>query len=300
MMGADTRSRRDVSPDHTSAQTPKLARAEWLLSRGMLYVVLIFIAIVCIAPIVMLYSGALQSARELYRGTTILPLEPKWDNFRKVWIDSKFYVYFLNSILYSAVAVTATLVISSMAAFSFARLRFRGKNLFLLLVFTILIVPASASFIPLYAVLVRLHLTNTRTGYLLPMISAALPLSIFILQRFFATIPKEIEEAAVLDGTSLGGLYFRIMLPLVKPGLAAVAVLTLVSTWNEFLLALVVFRDQSLMPVQQGLVQFNSSERPEQELMLAAAAIAIFPVLIAYILAQKAIIRGVMAGAVRG
>jgi multiple sugar transport system permease protein/raffinose/stachyose/melibiose transport system permease protein len=203
-------------------------------------------------------------------------------------------------VLYSAVAVTATLVISSMAAFAFARLRFRGKNLFLLLVFTILIVPASASFIPLYAVLVKLHLTNTRIGYLLPVISAALPLSIFILQRFFATIPKEIEEAAVLDGASLGGLYFHIMLPLVKPGLAAVAVLTLVSTWNEFLLALVVFRDQSLMPVQQGLVQFNSSERPEQELMLAAAAIAILPVLVAYVVAQKAIIRGVMAGAVRG
>ncbi|HET8524733.1 MAG TPA: carbohydrate ABC transporter permease [Thermomicrobiales bacterium] len=293
--------RRPGSPsDHPSSGAPRSALVGQFVSRAALYILLAIIAILCIAPIVMLYSGSLQTARELYRGTTLIPTSPKWENFHKVWVDSKFYVYFLNSVLYSAVAVTATLVISSMAAFAFARLRFRGKNLFLLLVFTILIVPASASFIPLYAVLVKLHLTNTRIGYLLPVISAALPLSIFILQRFFATIPKEIEEAAVLDGASLGGLYFHIMLPLVKPGLAAVAVLTLVSTWNEFLLALVVFRDQSLMPVQQGLVQFNSSERPEQELMLAAAAIAILPVLVAYVVAQKAIIRGVMAGAVRG
>jgi ABC-type glycerol-3-phosphate transport system permease component len=217
-----------------------------------------------------------------------------------VWLDSEFYVYFVNSIVYSVITVSAVLLIASMAAFAFARLRFPGKNLLMLLVVVILVVPASASFIPLYSVLVQFGLTNTQIGYLLPVISAALPLSIFVLQRFFATIPKEIEEAAILDGASLPKLYYQIMLPLVRPGLAAVAVLTLVSTWNEFLLALVVFRDHTLMPVQQGLVQFNSSERPQQELMLAAAGIAILPVLIAYLLAQRAIIQGVMAGAVRG
>lgn len=271
-----------------------------LLSRTGLYTLLIIVAIVCLTPIALLFTGSVQTAQELYRGTVLLPTSPVWGNFATVWVDSAFYVYFLNSVLYSTIAVGVTLLFSSMAAFAFARLQFRGKNVMLLLVLTILIVPASASFIPLYAVLVQLDLTNTRIGYLLPVISAALPLSTFILQRFFALVPKEIEEAAVLDGASLPQVYSQVMLPLVRPGLAAVAVLTLVSTWNEFLLALVVFRDQELMPVQQGLVQFNSTERPEQELMLAAAAIAIFPVLVAYIVAQKAIIRGVMAGAVRG
>lgn len=271
-----------------------------ILSRTGLYTLLLTVAIVCLAPIALLFSGSVQTAQELYRGTVLIPTSPVWSNFSRVWVDSAFYVYFLNSVLYSTIAVGVTLLFASMAAFAFARLQFRGKNLMMLLVLMILIVPASASFIPLYAVLVQLDLTNTRVGYLLPVISAALPLSIFILQRFFALIPKEIEEAAVLDGASLPQVYSQIMLPLVRPGLAAVAVLTLVSTWNEFLLALVVFRDQKLMPVQQGLVQFNSTERPEQELMLAAAAIAIFPVLMAYIIAQKAIIRGIMAGAVRG
>jgi ABC-type glycerol-3-phosphate transport system permease component len=276
------------------------SRKASVVGRVGLYALLIGVALVILAPLALLYSGALQTAQQLYRGLTLFPTTPQWGNFYRVWVESEFYVYFLNSVIYSTIAVASTLLISSMCAFAFARLRFRGKTLLILLVFTILIVPASASFIPLYAVLVQLRLTNTQIGYLLPVISAALPLSIFILQRFFAVIPREIEEAAILDGASLLTLYFDIMLPLVRPGLAAVAVLTLVSTWNEFLLALVVFRDQSLMPVQQGLVQFNSSERPQQEMMLTAAAIAILPVLIAYILAQRAIIRGVMEGAVRG
>lgn len=294
-----------VSNQTAPAQNPRpraKGGARWSmgLGRGGLYVLLIAVAAVCLAPIVLLYSGSLQTSRELYRGLTFFPAVPQWENFRRVWVDSEFYVYFVNSIVYSVITVSAVLLIASMAAFAFARLRFPGKNLLMLLVVIILVVPASASFIPLYSVLVQFGLTNTQIGYLLPVISAALPLSIFVLQRFFATIPKEIEEAAILDGASLPKLYYQIMLPLVRPGLAAVAVLTLVSTWNEFLLALVVFRDHTLMPVQQGLVQFNSSERPQQELMLAAAGIAILPVLIAYLVAQRAIIQGVMAGAVRG
>lgn len=289
------------APSRGASPRPAGGR-QWgtILGRSGLYLLLVVVALVCLVPLVLLYSGALQTARELYRGLTFFPAVPQWENFRKVWIDSEFYVYFLNSVVYSAIAVSAVLLIASMCAFAFARLRFPGKNLLILLVVIILVVPASASFIPLYAVLVQLGLTNTQVGYLLPVISAALPLSIFILQRFFSAIPREIEEAAVLDGASLPKLYYQIMLPLVRPGLAAVAVLTLVSTWNEFLLAVVIFRDQTLMPVQQGLVQFNSSERPQQELMLAAAAIAILPVLVAYVIAQRAIIRGIMAGAVRG
>jgi ABC-type glycerol-3-phosphate transport system permease component len=290
------------APRALAQQRPNRDSSRWFrgLGRGGLYVLLLAVAAVCLVPLVLLYSGALQTSRELYRGLTFFPAVPQWENFRRVWLDSEFYVYFVNSIIYSVITVSAVLVISSMCAFAFARLRFPGMNLLMLMVVIILVVPASASFIPLYSVLVQFGLTNTRLGYLLPVISAALPLSIFVLQRFFSAIPREIEEAAILDGASLPKLYFQIMLPLVRPGLAAVAVLTLVSTWNEFLLALVVFRDHTLMPVQQGLVQFNSSERPQQELMLAAAGIAILPVLIAFLVAQKAIIQGVMAGAVRG
>ena len=268
--------------------------------RLFVYVVLVAVAVLCLAPIGMLLSGSVQSATDLYRGTSIVPLTPHWENYRHVWVDSRFYTYFLNSLLYACIVVPATLLCASMAAFAFARLEFRGKRALLAVVLAILIVPVSASFIPLYAVLVNLHLVNTRTGYVLPLISGGLPIAIFILQRFFTAIPRDLEEAARIDGASIFTIFWRIMVPLVGPGLAAVGILTLVATWNEFLLAVVVFRDQNLMPVQQGLVQFNSTERPEQQLMLAAAALAIVPVLAAYLVAQRAIIAGVMAGAVRG
>lgn len=268
--------------------------------RPLVFILLIAIAALSLAPIALLLSGSLQSATDLYRGTRILPFAPHWENYQHVWFDSRFYTYFLNSLLYACVVVPATLLCASMAAFAFARLHFRGRRVLLGIVLAILIVPASASFIPLYAVLVNLHLVNTRVGYTLPLISGGLPIAIFILQRFFTAIPRDLEEAARIDGASIFTIFWRVMVPLVGPGLAAVGILTLVATWNEFLLALVVFRDQSLMPVQQGLVQFNSTERPEQQLMLAAAALAILPVLVAYLVAQRAIIAGVMAGAVRG
>ncbi len=271
-----------------------------MLNRVLLYVLLLLVAALCLAPIGLLLSGSLQSAPDLYRGASIVPTLLHGENYQHVWFESKFYTYFVNSIVYALIVVPATLIAASMAAFGFARLEFAGKQVLLLLVLTVLIVPASASFIPLYSVLVNLHLVNTRIGYVVPLISGGLPIGIFILQRFFAAIPRDLEEAAVIDGASLPTIFLYVMVPLVGPGLAAVAILTLVSTWNEFLLALVVFRDQALMPVQQGLVQFNSTERPEQQLMLAAAAIAILPVLLAYMVAQRAIIAGVMAGAVRG
>jgi raffinose/stachyose/melibiose transport system permease protein len=270
------------------------------MKRVLLYVLLLAVATASLAPIALLLSGSLQSAADLNRGNTVVPRIFHWENYQHVWFDSRFYLYFLNSVLYASIVVPATLLFASMAAFAFARLQFRGKHVMLLLVLMLLIVPASASFIPLYSVLVNLHLVNTRIGYMLPLISGGLPIAIFILQRFFAAIPRDLEEAARIDGASLFTTFTRIMLPLVGPGLAAVAILTLVATWNEFLLALVVFRDQALMPVQQGLVQFNSTERPEQQLMLAAAGLAILPVLVAYVVAQRAIIAGVMAGAVRG
>lgn len=268
--------------------------------RLLLYLLLIGVAVLCLAPIALLLSGSVQSATDLYRGAAVVPTAFHWENYQHVWLDSRFYSYFLNSMLYACIVVPSTLLCASMAAFAFARLQFRGKRALLGLVLAILIVPVSASFIPLYAVLVNLHLVNTRVGYILPLISGGLPIAIFILQRFFAAIPRDLVEAATIDGASIFRVFWQVMLPLVGPGLAAVAILTLVATWNEFLLAVVVFRDQALMPVQQGLVQFNSTERPEQQLMLAAAALAILPVLVAYVIAQRAIIAGVMAGAVRG
>jgi len=256
-------------------------------------------ALATLVPLLLLLSGSLMTGDDLNKGA-IVPGRLNPSNYEAVWVGGAFFTYFLNSVLYAAVIVPTTLLLSSMAAFAFARLRFRGRPVLFGLFLAVLMFPISVLIVPMFSVLNGLQLLDTRAGYMLAVLSGTLPLSTFILHRFFAIIPIEMEEAAVLDGANIWTIFWRICIPLVRPGLAAAAVLTLVAVWNEFVLAVVVFRTQQLMPVQQGLLQFSSTERPDQQLMLAASALAIIPVVVFYVLAQKAITRGVMEGAVRG
>jgi raffinose/stachyose/melibiose transport system permease protein len=273
--------------------------AHWPVAAVLRLFALTIAALVTVVPLMLLLSGSLMTGDDLNRGA-IVPGQMQPVNYRDVWVGGAFFTYFLNSVLYAAVIVPITLLLSSMAAFAFARLKFRGRPLLFGLFLAVLMFPISVLIVPVFSVLNGLHLLDTRSGYMLAVLSGTLPLSTFILHRFFATIPLEMEEAAVLDGANIWTIFWRICLPLVRPGLAAAAVLTLVAVWNEFVLAVVVFRTQDLMPVQQGLLQFSSTERPDQQLMLAASALAIIPVIVFYVLAQKAITRGVMEGAVRG
>ncbi|MFC7404371.1 carbohydrate ABC transporter permease [Georgenia alba] len=269
-------------------------------SRAAVYALLVAGALATLCPLVLLYTGALQSTAEINRGESILPGTLRWSNFADVWTDGRFYQYVGNSVLYSAVVVPVSVLLAAMAAYGFARHRFPARLFALGVTLAMLMVPASAIFLPLYSTLLDLGLTNTRIGYVAAMTASTLPLSVFILIRFFRAIPVEVEEAAVIDGASKWRIFTRVMLPLARPGLAASAVLNLVHVWNEFTLALVVFRDAELMPVQQGLVQFANAERPQQNLMLAAAALALVPVLVVYLVAQRSIDRGITEGATVG
>lgn len=251
-------------------------------------------------PLLLLLSGSFMTARELYRGENFIPEVFTFENYTFVWFEGRFGRYFFNSVLYTVIIVPISVLLASMAAFAFARFKFRGNVLLLGSFLAVLMFPLAVMFVPVFTTLLQLGLVNTRAGYVLPVLAGSLPLNTFIMHRFFRVLPREIEDAAIVDGVSAWGLFTRIAMPLAKPGLAACAVLTVVAVWNEFLLALVVFRDEDLMPVQQGLMQFAATERPEEQLMLAAAAIAIIPVIIVYIVAQRSITRGVMEGAVKG
>jgi ABC-type glycerol-3-phosphate transport system permease component len=230
---------------------------------------------------------------------TIWPAVPQLQNYYIAWTKGGFSVYIPNSLFYSTVAVLAVLLIASMAGYALARIEFVGRNVVMFLILAIVIVPLPATFIALYKLLVDLGLANTRTGYLLALVTGGLPISIFILRGFFMRQPKELEDAAILDGCNAFDVYWRVMLPLARPGLAAVAVLEFLRVWNEYLLALVMFNSETLMPVQRGLTKFVSSDTPEQQILLAATAMAVLPVIIIYAVAQKSIIQGIMDGAVK-
>ena len=289
----DTRS---VAPEAVRA-TPSVLT---LLGRVAFNALLVVVAFIALFPIVWLLTGSIQTIQELYGGVTFWPAEPQLVNYWIAWTRGGFSVYLPNSLFYSTVTVLAILLAASMAGYALARMAFPGRGVLMFLILAIMIVPLPASFIALYKLLVDLGLANTRTGYLLALIAGGLPVSIFILRGFFLRQPKELEDAAILDGCNQFDIYWRVMLPLAKPGLAAVAVIQFLHAWNDYLLALVMFNSEALMPVQRGLTKFVSSDTPEQHILLAATAMSVLPIIILYTVAQKSIIQGIMEGAVKG
>ena len=271
-----------------------------LAPRAGYYGLLVAVAFLALFPIFWLLSGSLQSVEELYGGVTLLPRAPQLQNYVTAWNEGGFKIFLANSLLYSSVTVAAILLVASMGGYALARIEFGGRGAILAVILAVMIVPLPASFIALYKLLIFLGLANTRIGYILAMTAGGLPIAIFILRGFFLRQPRDLEDAAVLDGCSAFDVYWRVMLPLAKPGLAAVAIIQFLHVWNEYLLALVTFSSEALMPVQRGLTQFVSSDTPEQHILLAATAMAVLPVIALYTLAQRSIIQGIMEGAVRG
>lgn len=263
-----------------------------------LYALLALVAVTALFPIAGGLIGSLQTTQEIYGGAPV-PLVPQWSNYVKAWTEGNFQTYLPNSILYTVCAVAGILVVSSMAGYALARFKFPGRKVIEGIVLAIMIIPAPASFIALYKLLVLMGLANTRIGYILVLIAGGLPISIFIMRGFFARQQKELEEAAALDGCSAFGIFWRVMLPLARPGLAAVAIIQALYAWNEYLMALVLFNDDRLMPVQRGLTNFVAAETPQQNLLLAATMISVLPIIVLYAFAQRSIIQGISQGAVK-
>lgn len=276
------------------------SRTKARLGRGALHAVLIGWAILSLLPVIWMLSASLQSNSEIYGGIHLIPQNPQWDNFVKAWGQASFGRYFGNSLLYTVSTVAGTIAIGSLAAYAFARIRFPGKRVFYGAFLVFLFIPIPGAFIPLYVVLANLGLLDTPIGYILPMINSSLPVALFILRGFFEQIPVELEEAASIDGAGRLQVFFRIVLPLARPAIATVVILTVLSVWNEYVLASVVFSNQDLMPLQVGLLSFQGSFFSQYGLMMAATTITTIPMVIVYLVFQKNIIRGVMAGAMKG
>lgn len=268
--------------------------------RALLHAGLILWGLISVLPLIWMVSASVQSTQEIYQSIHLIPQSFNWDNYVQAWTQSSFGAYFGNTVLYTVTSVAGVVLVSTAAAYAFARLSFPGKELAYYLFLIFLVIPIPGSFIPLYVLLVKLHLVNTQLGYILPLINASLPVSIFILRSFFEDIPREIEEAAVIDGANLFHIYARIAIPLAKPAIATIVIFTALGTWNEFLLALIVFSNQNLMPLQVGLQMFQGAFFSQYGLMMAAATITTIPVILLYLFLQKYIIKGITAGATKG
>ena len=264
-----------------------------------IYGLLVVAAFLALFPLLWMLSGSVQTLQQLLAKDTLFPSDPQWINYVTAWVEGELGMYLLNSILYTLAAVAGILIVSSLAGYALARLDFTGKAFFTVVILAVMIIPAPAMFLAQYRLLVGLGLSNSRIGYILVLITAGIPMATLIMRSFFASQPRDLEEAAALDGASAPRIFWSIILPLARPGLAAVAVIQGLGAWNEYLMALVLFDDNSLMPIQRGLTAFDSAETPQQQVLLAATAISIVPVIIFYLMAQRHIVNGIGAGAIK-
>ncbi|QSV52858.1 MAG: carbohydrate ABC transporter permease [Dolichospermum sp. UKL201] len=265
-----------------------------------IYSILSAIAIVMLFPLLWLISTALKSPTEnIWQSPPqLLPSQPTLENFSKVWQFLPFGTYLYNSILVSVLTVGLNLLFCSLAAYPLARLSFVGRNgIFMAIVSTIMI-PFQIVMIPLYILTVQLGLRNSYLGIIFPSLASAF--GIFLLRQALIGVPKEIEEAARLDGSSELGLWCHIMLPAIRPALITLAIFVFIGAWSDFLWPLIVIQDESLYTLPLGVAKLAGTFSLDWRLVAAGSVISITPVLLLFLFLQKYIVPTDTGSGVKG
>lgn len=258
------------------------------------------IAILTLFPLLWLISTSLKSPTEnlLQTPPQLLPSQPTLNNFSRVWESLPFGQYLYNSILVSVLTVILNLLFCSLAAYPLARLSFVGRNgIFIAIVSTIMI-PFQIVMIPLYILTVQLGLTNSYLGMIFPSLASAF--GIFLLRQAFMGVPKEIEEAARMDGSSELGLWWFIMLPAVKPALITLAIFVFIGAWSDFLWPLIVIQDENLYTLPLGVAKLAGTFSLDWRLVAAGSVISIAPVLLLFLFLQRFIVPTETGSGVKG
>ncbi|MBK9712434.1 MAG: carbohydrate ABC transporter permease [Kouleothrix sp.] len=258
------------------------------------------VALIVLVPLVAAVINGFKSSGELLLHPFGIPETWEWDNYTSILLSASFWRQLRNSVVVMVATALGVVVLASMPAFVFARMTFRGREL-LFNFFTLgLLFPLAVAILPLYITLRQVNLVDSLLGVILPQIAFGLSGNILILRGFFATIPRELDEAAAIDGCSPAGFFVRVLLPLMRPALAAVVVLTLVASWNNFFLPLLVLNSEQLYTLPLGIMQFQGQFGTDWGKVLAFVSLALVPTIGFYMLAERQIIDGLTAGAVKG
>jgi N,N'-diacetylchitobiose transport system permease protein len=262
----------------------------------------IAVFVVMVFPVFWMLSTAFKSNDQIVSlNPTWLPLHPTLQHFRDAMNKPFFWQDVRNSLIVVSVTVAISVVLAFLAAVALARFRFGGRKLFIVLVIGIQMLPQAGLIIPLYVVLARYHQTNALTGLIVTYMTFVLPFSVWTLRGFLLGIPKELEEAAMVDGSTRLGVFVKILLPLMGPGLVATSVFAFITTWNEYIFARVLLNDQSKQTVTVWLSGFlGSSRHTDWGALMAASSVTAIPVVVFFLLVQRKIAFGLTQGAVRG
>lgn len=275
----------------------KSSKTPW--GHPIVYVLSLVLVLICVTPVVYIIIGGFRTNSQITRDPAGMPNPWNFENYKTVFASNTFWSELVNSLIVSLGTMVGVVALALMVSFVIARYRFRlNKSLYSLFAAGMMF-PITVAITPLYLLLRNLHLINSHLGIVLPQIAFGLPQAIIIMVPFLKSIPLELEEAAELDGCSRLGFFFRMVLPLSGPGVATVAILTFVSSWNAYMLLLFLLNDSSKYTLPLGVQMFSSQHSVDTAQVLAFTSLSMIPALICFTIFQKKIVGG-LAGAVKG
>ena len=268
------------------------------LGSATLYLVLLLGAFTMVTPLLWMLATSLKPLEDVFKWPPLgFQSRPVWTNYRDIWEVVPFGRYLANTFLVSLARTAGVLVTSSLAGYAFARLRFPGRDVLFLAYLGTIMVPGQVTMIPAFIIMRELGWLDTYMALIIPGLFS--PLATFLMRQYFLTLPRSLEDAAAIDGAGLFTAFRRIALPLAKPALATVGVFTFLTSWNDFLWPLIVTNSQDVRVVSVGLTEFQNLYYTDWPLLMAASLVAVLPVLVLYVFAQRYFVAGIATTGIR-
>lgn len=295
-----------LSGSERPTESSTLGKFKRALPSAIAYVLLLGYALLSVYPFLWMVSSSIKSNREVLTSQSLIPTEVRFDILIKVWNELNFWKYFTNSAVITLMVIFGVVVIYSLAGYGFSKTTFWGRELFFLGFLALLLVPGVSVLIPLAKILVALGLTgrdatqfSTYIGLTMPMINGAGPLTILLFRSYFARLPQELHDAALIDGCSEFGIYWRIFLPLSLPVIATIGILNFVSTWNSYILPSIVINNDDWYTLPLKLKDLDLQTVIQWNVRMAGSLITTIPIIVVFLFLQRYYIRGI-TGAVKG
>lgn len=283
----------------STAVVMKKKKSSAVLRRVLLYIVLILIAVIMVVPFLWMLSTSLKTQYDAVKIPPVwIPDPPQWENYVKLFTEQPMFQFMLNTIKIVFFVVLGQLFFSSLAAYSFARISFKGRNVVFFFYIATLMVPGQVTMIPTYLMFAKAGLTDNHLALILPAFFSAF--GVFLLRQFFMSLPRELEEAAEIDGCNPFMTYWRIMLPLVVAAMLTLGVFTLMNTWNDYMGPLIYLSSPEKYTMTLGIAYFKGVYTTQWNLVMAGSIVSVVPILIAYLCAQKYFIEGIAFSGVKG
>ncbi len=270
-----------------------------ILRKVILYLVLIVIGVIMVVPFLWMLSTSLKEQYDTVKIPPVwIPNPPRWQNYVDLFTQQPMLQFMLNTIKIVFFVVLGQLFFSSLAAYSFARIKFKGRTVMFFFYIATLMVPGQVTMIPTYLMFAKVGLVDNHLTLILPAFFSAF--GVFLLRQFFMSLPKELEEAAEIDGCNPFTTYWRIMLPLIVPAMLTLGVFTLMNTWNDYMGPLIYLTTPEKYTMTLGIAYFKGVYTTQWNLVMAGSVLSVVPILIAYLCAQKYFVQGIAFSGVKG